>query len=131
MTYEQYIKETTVNCMKVLTDCSSGELSDLEHLRRILWEDDRVTGVISGFCTSMNGIAEDNIKDILFDEKFLEDFNETGMDMQKVMASGPDAIDIAARCLALRHVSVLELAEQEQEKRIENVRQSRNTIVKR
>ena len=84
MTYEQYIKETTGNCMKVLRDCSSSELSDLEHLRRILWEDDRVTGVISGFCTSMNGIAEDNIKDILFDEKFLEDFNETELDLETV-----------------------------------------------
>ena len=45
MTYENYIEETTNNCMSVLADCSSGQLLDVEYIRKILWEDDRVTGV--------------------------------------------------------------------------------------
>ena len=67
MTYEQYIEETRANCAKVLSDCSAGELLDVEYLRKILWEDDRVTGVISGYCTSVRGTAAENIEGVLFD----------------------------------------------------------------
>lgn len=125
MTYEQYIEETNANCMKVLSDCSAGELLDLEHLRKILWEDDRVTGVMSGYCTSVNGDASENIEDVLFDENFLADFNEREMNMQEVMAYGADAVDVVARCLALKHISILELVENEQKRRIEKSRQMR------
>ena len=125
MTYEQYIEETNANCMKVLSDCSAGELLDLEHLRKILWEDDRVTGVMSGYCTSVNGDASESIEDVLFDENFLADFNEREMNMQEVMAYGADAIDVVARCLALKHISILELVEKEQQRRIEKSRQMR------
>lgn len=125
MTYREYIEETGANCMKVLSDCSSGELLDLEHIRKILWEDDRVTGVISGYCTSVRGTASENIEDVLFDEMFLADFNERKMNMQEVMAYGADAIDVVARCLALKHISILELVEKEQQRRIEKSRQMR------
>ena len=128
MTYEQYIEETKANCAKVLSNCSAGELLDVEHLRRLLWEDDRVTGVISGFCTSVNGNAAENIKDVLFDEDFLADFNERKMNMQEVMAYGAEAIDVVARCLALKHISILELVEQEQKRRIERNRQAQHHL---
>ncbi len=130
MTYEQYIEETKANCAKVLSNCSAGELLDVEHLRRLLWEDDRVTGVISGFCTSVNGNATENIKDVLFDEDFLADFNERKMNMQEVMAYGAEAIDVVARCLALKHISILELVEQEQKRRIERNRQARKNSMR-
>ena len=125
MTYENYIEETTNNCMSVLADCSAGELLDVEHLRTLLWEDDRVTGVISGYCSSVNGTAAENIKDVLFDEQFLADFNEREMNMQEVMSYGAEAIDVVARCLALKHISILELVEREQRRRIEKERQAR------
>ncbi len=130
MTYEQYIEETTENCKKVLMDCATGELLDVEHMRKRLWEDDRVTGVYSGHCTSVQGSAADNIKDVLFDEKFLRDFNERGMDMQEVMAYGAEAIDVVARCLALKHISMLELLEQEHQRRIRRRREARNNSVR-
>ena len=130
MNYEQYIEETRANCAKVLSDCSAGELLDVEHLRKILWEDDRVTGVISGYCTSANGNAAANIKDVLFDANFLLDFNERNMNMQEVMAYGPDAIDVVARCLALKHISILELVDREQKRRIERDRQARRNSVR-
>ena len=123
MTYEQYIEETRANCAKVLSDCSAGELLDVEYLRKILWEDDRVTGVISGYCTSVRGTAAENIEGVLFDSKFLEDFNERNMNMQEVMAYG-------ARCLALKHISILELVEQEQKRRIEKDRQARRNSLR-
>ena len=130
MTYEQYIEETTENCKKVLMDCATGELLDVEHMRKRLWEDDRVTGVYSGACTSVQGSAADNIKDVLFDEKFLRDFNERGMDMQEVMAYGAEAIDVVARCLALKHISMLELLEQEHQRRIRRRREARKNSVR-
>lgn len=130
MTYEQYINETEQNCMSVLSERSTGELLDVEHLRKVLWEDDRVTGVYRGYCTSAHGNAADNISDVLFDERFLEDFNEHNMNMQTVMAHGIDAIDVVARCLALKHISLLELAEEEKKRRIEKERQARRNSVR-
>ena len=130
MTYDQYIEETTENCKKVLMDCASGELLDTEHIRKRLWEDDRVTGVYSGYCTSVQGSAAENIQDVLFDEKFLRDFNERGMDMQEVMAYGAEAIDVVARCLALKHISMLKLIEQEQQRRRQRQRDARKNIVR-
>ena len=117
MTYKEYIEDTVKNCMTVLSERTSGELLDANHLRSILWEDDRVTGVISGFCTSVKGNVSDNIKDVIFDKDFLNDLNEREMNMQTVMAYGPEAIDVTARCLALKHISILELIKREQERR--------------
>lgn len=130
MTYENYIEETTNNCMSVLADCSSGQLLDVEYIRKILWEDDRVTGVYSGYCTSANGAAAENIKEVLFDEQFLADFNERNMNMQEVMAYGAEAIDVVARCLALKHISMLKLIEQEQQRRRQRQRDARKNIVR-
>ena len=127
MTYEQYIEETKANCAKVLSNCSAGELLDVEYLRKILWE---VTGVISGYCTSVDGDVNEKIKDVLFDEDFLADFNGRNMNMQEVMAYGADAIDVVARCLALKHISILELVEKEQQRRIERDRQARRASVR-
>ena len=118
MTYEQYIEETRANCAKVLSDCTNRQLENIEYLRRILWEDDKVTGVISGVCSSMKGKAAENIKDVLFNGEFLADFNSVGLNMQNVMAYGPEAIDVVARCLALKHISINDLVEEEREKRL-------------
>ena len=130
MTYENYIEETTNNCMSVLADCSSGQLLDVEYIRKILWEDDRVTGVYSGICTSVKGTAAENIKDVLFDEQFLADFNERDMNMQEVMAYGAEAIDVVARCLALKHISIKKLVEQERQRRIKRQREARINSVR-
>ena len=118
MTYDEYIAETKENCKKVLADCTNRQLENIEYLRRILWEDDKVTGVISGVCSSLKGKAAENIKGVLFNSKFLADFKSVGLDMQNVMAYGPEAIDVVARCLALKHISINELVEEEREKRL-------------
>lgn len=125
MTYDEYIAETTNNCMMVLSECHFGELEEIDHLRKILWEDDRVTGVYSGHCTSLKGSAAANIKGALFDSRFLADFNGHGLNMQTVMAYGPDAVDVIIRCLSLKYISVVELAEKEREKRLGKEKDSR------
>ena len=126
MTYEEYITETTENCRRVLADRGIGELMDIEHLRNILWEDDRVTGVISGYCTSLEGKAAEKIQGVLFNNDFLADFNEHHLDMQTIMAYGPEAVDIVIRCLALNHINIVQLAEEEHERRMEKERRARN-----
>jgi len=117
MTYAEYKKDTFDNCMKVLEDCGDSELVMLDHLKRLLYEDDNVTGVMSGRCSSANSTVLSNINEILFDEEFLADFNKHGLNMQTVMAYGAEAIDVAARCLALSHISVRELATKEAQRR--------------
>ena len=100
MTYDEYIAETTNNCMTVLSECHFGELEEIDHL------------------TSLKGSAAANIKGALFDSRFLADFNGHGLNMQTVMAYGPDAVDVIIRCLSLKYISVVELAEKEREKRL-------------
>ena len=117
MTYDEYIAETTKNCMKVLADRTNRELENIELIRKILWQEDRVTGVINGVCSSMKGKAAENIKGVLFNDLFLKDFNEVGLNMQNVMAYGPEAIDVVARCLALKHININKLIEEERERR--------------
>ena len=117
MTYGEYIAETTKNCMKALADRTNRELENIELIRRILWQEDRVTGVINGICSSMKGKAAENIKGVLFNDMFLKDFNEVGLNMQNVMAYGPEAIDVVARCLALKHININKLVEEERERR--------------
>ena len=78
---------------------------------------------LKGYCETAKkipllGKAAENIKGVLFNSKFLADFNSVGLDMQNVMAYGPEAIDVVARCLALKHISINELVEEEREKRL-------------
>ena len=128
MTYRDYIRETYNNCKSVLSECSAGELLDLEHIKRLLWGDDRVTGVNNGKCASIKVPAEESIKDLLFDSEFLKDFNAQGLNMQRIMSQGPEGIDVTARCLALSHINVVELVENEREQRVDLNRQKRTMI---
>ena len=130
MTYEQYIEETANNCKIALADCSNDELQDIEHLRRILWEDDNVTGVLSGVCSSMKGMASNNIKGVLFDSMFLADFNAHNLNMQKIMLYGPEAVDVVARCLALNHISILKLVREEKAQRLQREKESHRYSVR-
>ena len=40
MTYDEYIAETTKNCMKALADRTNRELENIELIRKILWQED-------------------------------------------------------------------------------------------
>ena len=128
MTYDEYIAETTKNCMKALADRTNRELENIELIRKILWQEDRVTGVINGICSSMKGKAAENIKGVLFNNLFLKDFNEVGLNMQNVMAYGPEAIDVVARCLALKHININKLIEEERERRRKREIESRRFV---
>lgn len=130
MTYDEYIAETTKNCMKALADRTNRELENIELIRRILWQEDRVTGVINGICSSMKGKAAENIKGVLFNNLFLKDFNEVGLNMQNVMAYGPEAIDVVARCLALKHININKLIEEERERRRRRESESKKCSVR-
>ena len=130
MTYDEYIAETTKNCMKALADRTNRELENIELIRKILWQEDRVTGVINGICSSMKGKAAENIKGVLFNNLFLKDFNEVGLNMQNVMAYGPEAIDVVARCLALKHININKLIEEERERRRRRESESKKCSVR-
>ena len=48
----------------------------------------------------------------------------SNMNMQEVMAYGAEAIDVVARCLALKHISIRELVEKEQRNRRQRQREA-------
>ncbi len=68
--------------------------------------------------------------DTAHDEQFLADFNERNMNMQEIMAHGAEAIDVVARCLALKHISIKKLVEQERQRRIKRQREARTNSVR-
>ena len=120
---------TNDTVLPVLADCDIEELENIEYLRKILWEDDKVTGVYGGYCTSAEGNAAENIKGTLFNKEFLKDFNEHNLNMQTIMAYGPEAVDVVIRCLCLKHISILELVEKERESRSAKEKDTRRNSV--
>lgn len=66
--------------MSVLSECSYDELFDLEHIKKLLWEDDRVTGVFTGCCSSTKEGITAHIEEVLYDDSFLRDAHICGID---------------------------------------------------
>ncbi len=117
MTYSEYKKDTLLNCMTVLSECSYNELFELEHVKRLLWEDDRVTGVFSGHCTSSNEDIIRQIDSVLFDQSFICDAIECDLSLWITMNSSPDMIDVTIRCVCLLQFNIFELVSWEIQRR--------------
>lgn len=63
--------------------------------------DDDVTGNASGSCTFDRDLAVRHVSDLIWDDDFLKALDEAEEDLGKLVAKGPEAVDVVARCLAL------------------------------
>ena len=113
MTYPEYKYATIHNCMSVLSECSYDELFDLEHIKRLLWGDDRVTGVFSGCCSSTTEGITAHIDEVLYDDSFLRDAHICGIDHYVMMNASVLLIDVTVRCICLLQINILELVNME------------------
>ena len=66
-----------------------------------LWIDDSVTGNGSGSYTMCAATAAEYAGEVLFDEDFIAECNDACIDLGRLLADGPEAVDVTARCLAL------------------------------
>ena len=66
-----------------------------------LWTDDAVTGNGSGSYTFCRDTAAEYAAEVLFDDEFVDECKGACIDLGGLLADGPEAVDVTARCLAL------------------------------
>ena len=82
----------------------AGDMDDLiDDVMGDLWTDDGVTGNGSGSYTMCRDTAAEYAGEVLFDPDFVEECECMCIDMGNLLAEGPEAVDVTARCLALEH----------------------------
>lgn len=121
MTFQDYVRETEENVRTALKDYQISSLSDLWNVYDELWIDDSVTGNGSGSYTFNSYKAEENVKDLFFDEDFLDGLKEFGVELGELLNDGPEALDVTARCVALGRVDIDKLCKEELARRREEL----------
>lgn len=118
MTYKEYISVTVENIRKFLREhISDGDLYYPEKIRNLAFESEYVTGYSCNTFTNDPKIASDNACEVIFDQSFIDDVHANEVDLNKVMVEGVEATDVLARCLAMTHINIAVLAEEERERR--------------
>lgn len=102
MTIQEY-KEELKNDLLDFAEESRGYCNDLEKFRDNAFIADTVTGNGSGSYTFNSKQAEENIKDLIFDEELLRMFRDFGYD-RIPFEKGPEYIDVSIRCFLVDEV---------------------------
>ena len=76
----------------------------LGYLRDDLWNVDEVTGNASGSYTMNSEKAKDNIKDVIFDDEFINELPSIGESIEDIISKGPETIDVVARIAAISYL---------------------------
>lgn len=98
--YIAAVKKDAIECIE------QGEYSDYESFNdafESMFIDDSITGNGSGSYTLNRHKAEENIKDLLFDDMFLTEVEGLGYTVSGLLSKGAEAIDVIARCIALEY----------------------------
>ncbi len=118
MTYKEYIEATVENIREFIKNhVFDDELHYPEKIRSRAFESDYVTGYNSGTFTNDIKVAEENAGEVIFDQDFIEDVHKYDVDLNAVMLQGVQATDVLARCLAMNHINIAILAEEERKRR--------------
>ena len=102
MTLQDY-REELKNDLLSFAEESKGYVNDLEQFRDNAFVEDTVTGNGSGSYTFNSKQAEENIKDLIFDEELLRMFKDFGYD-HVPFEKGPEYIDVSIRCFLVDEV---------------------------
>lgn len=78
--------------------------NDFETFYDDLWTNDSVTGNGSGSYYFNAYKAKQAVSDIIWDVEFKDMCDEWGMNVENLMAKGPEAVDVSIRCYALGFV---------------------------
>ena len=105
MTFEDYKQAVKNDAIQLINwgdfDYCDG---DFEMVYDDLFVCDGVTGNGSGSYTFSTLLAEDNTKDLFYDEEFISEAHNMGYTIDDLLEQGAESIDVIARCLALSYV---------------------------
>lgn len=84
---------------------------DFDELYDALFTADSVTGNGSGSYYFNSWKAKEAVKDVVWDDEFLDAISEFGWSLENLFKQGPEAIDVVARCAALSYIPYNEMEE--------------------
>ena len=104
MNFREYIEETEENAKEYIKE--NFKYINKEDLYDDLFVDDAVTGNGSGSYTFNTLESENNVKDLIFDEKFKDVCNEWSYTIGDLIEQGAESFDVTARCMALSFINI-------------------------
>lgn len=104
MTFDDYKQAVKADAIEAIRRGDYDYCGDFEQVEEDLWIDDSVTGNGSGSYTFSTAKAQENVKDLLFDEDFIWEAEGMGYTIGGLLDKGPESVDVIARCMALSYV---------------------------
>ena len=101
MTYQDYIEEVVRDACEAIDNGEYDHISDPEDLTDAMWCDDSITGNGSGSYTFNAYRAQQNVSDLIWDDRFLDELSDMDIDLGSLLGDGAEAVDVTARCIAL------------------------------
>ena len=109
MTFKDYIDAVTDDARKViewgeydhLIEGATDATEVTDDIMDELWIDDAVTGNGSGSYTMCRDTAAEYAGEVIIDDDFIAECEGACVDLGRMLADGPEAVDVTARCLAL------------------------------
>lgn len=105
MEFKDYKKEVEEDVKKYIKE--NIDYIKKEELYDDLFLADSVTGNASGSYTFNTYKAEENVKDLIWDDEFIDELRfQFGEEIGDLIKRGPEVLDVTARCLALAYVDI-------------------------
>lgn len=104
MLFEDYKRDVLADATRAIEYGDYDYCTTFEGVYDEMFIDDSITGNGSGSYTFCTYTARENVKDLIWDEDFLDRLHEYDMTLESIMKDGPEAIDVIARCIALGDV---------------------------
>lgn len=104
MTFNDYKQAVKDDAIQIINWGDLDYCDDFEQVYDELFVCDGVTGNGSGSYTFNTAQAEENTKDLFYDDDFTDEARSMGYTIDDLLEQGAEAIDVIARCLALSYV---------------------------
>lgn len=105
MTFQDYIRETVENALNAIANDDYYYCSDSDEVIDEMWLDDSITGNGSGSFTFNTAEAEENTRDLLWDDEFASECSDLDIKWGDLISQGAESVDVTARCLALLYAA--------------------------
>ena len=104
MTFNDYKQAVKDDAIQIIEWGDLDYCDDSDQLYDELFTRDGVTGNGSGSYTFNTAQAEENTKELFYDDEFLDEARGMGYTIDDLLEQGAESIDVIARCLALPYV---------------------------
>ena len=104
MLYNDYCEDVLIRG-KQFIDENFESYDDFDSLFDDMFMSDDVTGNASGSYTFDAHLAQENVKDAIFDNEIISMFQDSSTDIASTLAAGAEALDVTIRCLVLYDIA--------------------------